>query len=345
MRKELPINLNIPYSGMIRDRNRLIAILSDSSNQTWYAENFIPLLLYPNGNIHCYDSTNFYEIFNLYDQVIETKSINQTNAEAVKREIGNNRYVIALVDEYYLCGCVYYQSVHKHQEILVYGYDDQNETFLFHGSQIDKKDYGCGDCSYADFEAALLSTCEKITEIESDAWRVMFGHPLSCFQVKLCEADLNIRKIYYHFSNLAAGKTIVVSHNQNIETFYAGSSIFDEMIKRFWQIRNGEKHSYERSIWCIKLLAGYFTSYKDIFALIREQYGIDMDSDVGEMVEAISKEVMSVYALLQKYVVTEKSRNIDRAIETIFIVKDKSGIVWERVSTSLRKYLIQEPES
>lgn len=343
MRKELPINLNIPYSGMIRDRNRLIAILSDTSNQTWYAENFIPLLLYPSGNIHCYDTTNFYEVFNLYDQVIEIKSMNQTNAGAVKREIGNNRYVIALVDEYYLCGCVYYQSMHKHQEILVYGYDDQNETFLFHGSQIDKKDYGCGECSYADFEVALLSAYEKINEIESNAWRAMFGHPLSCFRVKSWDADLNIRKIYYHFSNLAAGKTITVSHNQNTETFYAGSNIFDEMIKHFEQIRNGKKRSYERSIWCIKLLAGYFISYKDIFALIREQCGIDMGSDVGEMVEAISKAVMSVYALLQKYVVTEKSRNIDRAIEAISIVKDKSGIVWERVSISLQKYLIQEP--
>lgn len=345
MRKELPMNLNIPYSGMIRDRNRLIAILSDTSNQTWYAENFIPLLLYPNGNIHCYDTTNFYEVFNLYDQVIETKLMNETNASAVKREIGNNRYVIALVDEYYLRGCVYYQSMHKHQEILVYGYDDQNETFLFHGSQIDKKDYGCGECRYGDFEVALLSAFEKINEIESDVWRAMFGHPLSCFRLKSWDADLNIRKIYYHFSNLAAGKTITVSHNQNTETFYAGSNIFDEMIKNFEQIRNGKKRSYERSIWCIKLLAGYFISYKDIFDLIREQCGIDMGSDVGEMVEAISKAVMSVYALLQKYVVTEKSRNIDRAIEMISIVKGKSEMVWERVSSSLYKYLIQEPQS
>lgn len=262
MRKELPINVNIPYSGMIRDRNRLIAILSMPSNQIWYAENFIPLLLYPNGNIHCYDTTNFYEIFNIYDQVIDYKAITKINIETIKREIDDNRYVIALVDEFYLRGCIYYQSTHKYQEILIYGYDNQSGCFLFHGSQIDKKDYGCGECSYMDFEAAVMKAGEKISEMESVAWRVLFGHPLSSFRVKLWNTSLNIRKIYYHFSNLLIGKTITVSIGENTEMFYSGKNIFNELSVRFDQIRTGDKHSYERSIWCIKLLAGYITSYK-----------------------------------------------------------------------------------
>ncbi len=340
MRKELPVNLNIPYSGMVRDRNRLVAILTIPSNQTWYAENFIPLLLYPNGNIHCYDTTNFYEIFNIYDQIIEKKEITQINVNAVKQEIDNNRYVIALVDEFYLSVSVYYQLMHKYQEILVYGYDDCREFFLFHGSQIDKKDYGCGECAYADFEAAVLSSSKRISETESVAWRVLFGHPLSGFQIKTWDSALNICKIYYHFSNLLMGKTITVSRGQDTETFYAGMNIFDELSARFDQIRADDKQSHERAIWCIKLLAGYFSSYKNIFSLMNVQYGINFEAELDNTVDSISQKVLSIYSLLQKYVITKKSRNIDRAKETMTSVKEQVEMLWKIISTIIQDYLI-----
>lgn len=340
MRKELSVNLNIPYSGMVRDRNRLIAILTIPSNQIWYAENFVPLLLYPNGNIHCYDTTNFYEIFNIYDQVIEKKEITQINVDAVKQEIDNNRYVIALVDEFYLCGCVYYQSMHKYQEILVYGYDDFQESFLFHGSQINKSDYGCDECAFVDFEAAVLSSNKRISEMESVAWRVLFGHPLSGFQIKTWDSPLNICKLYYHFSNLLMGKIITVSKGQDTETFYAGMNIFDELRERFEQIREDDKQSYERAIWCIKLLAGYFSSYKNIFSLMNIQYGINFGAELDNVVDLISQKVLSIYSLLQKYVITKKRRNIDRVKETMELVKLQTEILWKTISATIQGYLI-----
>lgn len=342
MRKELPINLDITYSGMIRDRNRLIAILSNDSNRVWYAENFIPLLLYPNGNIHCYDTTNFYEVFNLYDQVIDINIINSLEIDTVKKEIDNNRYIIALIDEYYLSGCIYYKTQHKHQEILIYGYDDEKMCFFFHGSQIEKKDYGCGECNYSDFIDGLVSAYEKINELESLSWRVLFGHPLSSIKVKEWNREINVRKIYYHFFNLLMGKSVTIAHDNNAEIYYAGSSIFDEMIINFDKLKTSEKQNYERSIWCVKLLAGYILFYKDIFSVLCSQHEINIDKEIYSMIDSINKDILSTYALLQKYVITGKNRNVDRAIEMIKGVKSNIGVMWEKICNSLQEYLVQE---
>lgn len=340
MRKELPINRDIPYSGMVRDRNRLIAILANQANMSWYAENFIPLLLYPNGNIHCYDTTNYYEIFSVYDQVIKKKKRINIDKDIIKEEIDNNRYVIALVDEYYLCGSVYFQSEHRIQEILLYGYDDCHESFLFHGSQIDKQDYGCSECNYYSLEKALFCSAERIDEIESVSWRVLFGHPLSSFTVCNNIDPINIYKVFYHFNNLLIGKSIIVSKGQETERYYSGISLYEELRLRFEQIRVDDKQSSERAIWCIKLLAGYFKYYKVIFGLLEEQHGIVINSELNRAIDILSQKVMSIYSLLQKYCITGIRRNIDRAMETIETVKRYSEMIWNTVVDAIQDHLL-----
>ncbi len=340
MKRELPLELNIPYSGMLRDRNRLIAIMANHSNMAWYTENFLPLLLYPNGNIHCYDTTNFYEIFNLYDQVIDIKSIRQISIEAIKNELDTGNYIIALVDGFFISGSVFNKTNHGHLEILVYGYDEQEECFLFHGSQIEKQDYGCGKCCYDDFIKALMSSLEKISEIESNTWRVLFGHPLSSFKVKSWNKSINVKKTYYHFNNLLTGKKILIFGMDGEELFFSGSMIYEGIIENLELIKNGKIEDYERAIWCIKLLSGYFISYKNVLSMLRKQGVTDIGYEIDEIIEIISKDLMSGYALLQKYYITGKTRNIDRAIEIFSRVKCNSMTVWKTVCVSLENYLL-----
>lgn len=342
MEKKLPINLNIVYSGMLRDRNRLIAILTNKQMKFWYNENFIPLIMYPNGNIHCYDTTNYYEIFNIYDQVIDLKMINKISIDMVRQEIDDNRYIIAYFDHYYLMGSKFFNNTHKFQEVLIYGYSDKEQSFFFHGNQIGKKDYGCGECSYLKFLEGTKNSFAKVNEDESLMWRILFGHPISSFAVKDNKPDINIRKIFFHFENLLNGGLITIQKNDKIETYATGISIFKRMVQHFSVIGENDKMSYERSIWCVKLLAEYVLNYKDLLDMLSLHFGLRFDGEVFEKIDIVCKQILSVYALLQKYFITDKLNNVIRTIQLLNDVEDQMRSIWNQIYISLRSYLFNE---
>lgn len=342
MKKILPINLEIYYSGMLRDRNRLVAIMSNKDMNSWYVENFIPLVMYPNGNIHCYDTTNYYEIFHIYDQVIDTKMLKQISIESLENELKEDRYVIVFCDQFYLNGSTYYHRSHKYSEILIYGFCEEEKIFYFHAGQVNRKDYDSGECDYTDFLDAVKDTYERTNELESKTWQITFGHPLSSFKIRQVIPRMNIRQIYYHFEYLLMGRQITVQKVSDVETFITGINIFDEMERRYSKLCIDNKNSFIHPIWCIKLLSEYILNYKNIMDALNAQLGLEFCDEIYSESSKVSDELLSVYALLQKYMITEKETNIKKAIQLIHNVKEQFYTIVNSICIILRNYLFDD---
>jgi len=311
MEIKLCINEKICYSGMLRDRNRLIAIMSEEKFLPWYLQNFIPIIMYHNMNIHCYDTTYSYEIFELYSQVMDLESISNIDINNLVKYIKLNNYLLIYCDQFYLKDSIYYKKKHLGSEILIYGFNSEKKCFYYHTSLIKKAEYAVGECSYSDF---LLSTRYSVLDSkmnESIQWQINFGHPFSKFSLKKEKIPFNLKKVFSHFENLLVDRKLIMYVNSKEIINWTGCGVFDG-IKELWMKMLKDRSSVDqRPIWCIKLFAQYVLNYKNILVFIETNYNISFERNLYKECEELSQKLMGIYVYFYKYKLTGKTGKQD----------------------------------
>ena len=306
---------------MIRDRNRLIAVMANDNFIPWYINNFIPLIMYESGNIHCYDTTNYYEIFDIYDRAMDMKFISESNSEIsnIEKAISDGQYVLAFCDQYFVEGSVDYSLNHKYSEILVYGFDSDSRNLNIHTAMLGGKDYNCGLLSYDLFQESIVNSYVMVKELESTSWQFCFGHPLSSFKVKSEGiSSINFRKLYFQYCSLLSGKHIEIKVGQTKQEFYTGVNVFNGIEKLCEKILiNKDDDTITTAIWTIKLLSQYIESHKYRLSYIEQMYGIKIDNQIKEDCSLVSLRIMMIYNLLQKYLRFGREHDIRRAVLNI----------------------------
>ncbi|MBP2245832.1 hypothetical protein [Paenibacillus xylanexedens] len=339
----LPINRNIPYGGMLRDMNRIVAITSNSLALPWYINNFIPQLMYDTFNIHCYDAENTYEIFNIYDEVAEFKLLEigddlQSIIESLKKE----EYVLVNWDRYYVKQSNDYLKKHQYQEALIYGFDSGKNSFNYHESLINNKDYDTSEIAYDDLYLALRQSLEKTQQMEARNWQFAFSHPFSSFSIKKQFPKLNLRKMYHNFYTQLQGAEIEFSYGGNVKKkYYSGMMIFKGLQTLLNDLENNESlERYNQAIWSIKIFSQHMKSHEVRFKYVMEQNYIFFEQDIFDQIELVSRKLMIFFSLLRKYAVTLSKIDLSRARELLIEIKELYLLFLKRANILIENAIV-----
>lgn len=327
MEKKLPLNLDIPYNGMCRDMNRLVAIMASNKNIPWYINNFIPQVMYDTGNIHCYDTNYSYQIFDIYDQVAEFQfiKIKDSTLSILVEILDNNEYVLLNCDKYYIETFDEYINSHVYQEILIYGYNSEKQNFYFFSHLNNSKGYGVGEIGFTDLYSAIKESLMKVNEQEALNWQYGFGHPFTKFKVKDHDNRINLRKMFYLFyTQLYSHETMYTFLDNTKKVYYNGISIFDGLNKLIQSVENS-KFDYsvqDTTIWSIKLLAEHTKSHEIRFNYLFKHNIISENKEIVSIIDGTSKQITILYNTLKKYLLLHKEKDIKKCYGMLEAIKE-----------------------
>lgn len=327
MKKRLPINNDVIYAGMCRDRNRIITALTNPNNVTWYINNFIPILMYNTYNIHCYDTSNYYEVFDIYDKVLNINIVDNCdfNIKTMTEAIANERYVVTNWDRFYVNNTAEYGKSHLIHEALIYGYNQEEEIVYFHDSALNGEEFGFGIISFNEFESALSNIVELTNKNESKKWQAAFAHPHAVFGIKSANEDINIRKIFHELSGQIEGKrTLVIDKDAGSKEFLHGIAVFDGIGNLITQYKSNvgfDLENREIAVWSIKLLADYMLTMGEKMKYIADKGFVFGINDMTETFHNISKELMMLHNVFKKYLTFRKERDALNAEGLVIKIK------------------------
>ncbi len=156
--KKLKINIQKDLTTYLNFSLPLCAILTDDSLYSWFYQHFVQLYTLTDGNgnlwVDYLEQLDFYrdvadgKIYQ-YESMSEEKNI----VEYIISKISKGCYVLIFVDEYYLPQKASYMSKHFLHQIMVYGYNNQTETFMTVAFN-DKGVFASNEYSYKIFNQA-----------------------------------------------------------------------------------------------------------------------------------------------------------------------------------------------
>lgn len=343
MTLKLPINFDTVYGGMCRDRNRIIAVMSSDKKLPWLFNNFIPLVMYGSYNVHNYDTSNYYEVFDIYDQVIDLQLFEIGEVKDIQNALESNCYIIACWDRYFIRGTPEYLKDHLIHEVLIYGYDSENRLLYFHDSAINGKEYDVGIISVDSFFEAIGNINKTIYSKESTQWQIAFGHPFSKFSIKNNNIDINLRKIFFDFYNNYQGKKIDLHKSSESQQFYYGLNIFEGLHNILEEIKDGvfDASSKINAVWSIKLLSRYMENNVQRFYYLMDKGWIEWQGELLESYKRLSIDLLVLFNLINKIIFKRKSKDIFQAYELLECTKKNYTanllLTIKLISKSLRK--------
>lgn len=323
MKKILPLNRELVYGGMCRDRNRLIAITAYLNNLPWYLNNFIPHIMYNTYNIHCYETDNSYEIFDIYDQVAEFSflKIKNNDLSPIFEALINNEYVLVNWDRYFVKETQNFMKNHEYHEALIYGFDSDKQVLYFHGSMINEKEFDVGEISYKDFLKSISESNNMVSQLEAKHWQYAFGHPFCKFSVNNNETKINLRKMFYKYYTQLRGFQDVQEFNdhESRKHYRGGIAIFDGIYQLLKEAERNNQFlvTHGNALWSIKLMSEHIKSHELRFKYLFDHSFTVEDRVLLNKIDSLSKKVMILYVLLKKYSVFNSKKDIKKCFNLL----------------------------
>ena len=180
---QLPINVQNEIITHLYDALPLCIILANENLKGWFYNHFISLYLestrhtlgYRHHDIR-YAENGIYIDYCSYKEVLTFNPVNAENIylhneiiSFLKHNLNNRNYVILFLDYYELPQTRYYHNQHLDHEILIYGYDDEEQCLnciLY--NQIGK--FTNINIHYKDIKKAFCNLYHNLSEHDIDLW-------------------------------------------------------------------------------------------------------------------------------------------------------------------------------
>lgn len=335
---ELPIYDNPPlkaYQGRAFELSILMA---------HYSQNIMPWLI--NKHINCvYNSQNQRVPFDtvMYDdrwynkeklfkvqrirltpKVLEMKLFDFV--EFTKEMLRNQNYLWGYFDEYHIPGKFPYQKFHYRHDILIYGYDDNERSFLALGYTENRK-YEKYTITYENFQKSInVGYNEKETNLFAERLEFDYArlNESLCFKVNIKEIYSNLYD-YLHSINSYGSRNYQLTYG--VESYRAFAYYVKES-REYLDDRIG------RFFMEIKILMLERIKYL-------EQNGY-LSTGYSEEYEVVSKTQSIVHLLFLKYNLTLDHKIIDSIVEKQNFILEKELEILTPILEELRLYLLKK---
>jgi hypothetical protein len=236
--KNLPVNEYPGFEVECYHNVRLSILKAFQIYSPWYNSHFVNLILKSSKSEEL-PLIRFEEHLDIYSEVIEEKPLIPSFSDyvkSIKEVINGEEYVVVFLNWRYIESSNYYNRSDIVHECLIYGYDDQKQTFSVLAFEVDKRSFGKIEISYN----VLHQEIERIIKYEliEQQWFAYYGFPIS--RIK-CRKDIsyqiNYRKIFFA---LERGR---VQGSPKIKEDFSIGFYINEYLAEYFSLISKKRHS------------------------------------------------------------------------------------------------------
>ncbi|MBU8772109.1 hypothetical protein [Cytobacillus oceanisediminis] len=186
----------------------------------------------------------FEDHLNIYSDVLEEEHIkidvNQSDLlERIKKTIDDGEYVVIYLNWKNIKGSAFYNQTDMFHEAIIYGYDDENETFNMIAFLVEGKVYGTTKIPFKETINEFKRLYKE--DLRKNQWFVHYGFPIAKIKIKEPPPlHFDDRKLYFAFErgNLQAPLYQDEGYTMGNNIYQAFSSYFLKQAERFSILSN-----------------------------------------------------------------------------------------------------------
>lgn len=248
-RQYLPVTEQTGFFTECYHNFRLSIVLAHPELLPWFYSQFCNLILQSNRDDQ-FPFVRFEDHLDIYTEVLREEVILQAEdwVETIRQAVAAGDYILLYFNWKNIKSSLYYQQKDMHHEALLYGFDDETETFTLLAYDVEGKVYGKTRITYAECRRELERLIAE--DMHSQRWFAYYGFPLQRISLKQKEPTaINLRRLYF-----ALDRARVKASPHESEVFAMGYHIYAYLTEFFQQLGQGRYlHPAEHVLWNIVL--------------------------------------------------------------------------------------------
>ncbi len=358
MEKVLTLNMNIDLTTECFTFFRLAIALSSDKNIPWYIEHFnnYSLANYRWGNKYTMYYDN-YEYFTHFDSVLDVKKVYLVNniVTDIIEAINNNGYFMVNCDSYYIQGDQNYQKEHVSHELLIFGYNEEQQEFDFVSANINNVIWGKHKLSFENLKAAYESCMQIVKNTYTDyGWIQMrnFDLPTSIFYLKEYNRQPRLELFYEQISAcLQGGESLRKEIDNGNPSYFPtrhGITVYKGIYEDFFGILEAQDtfpHDYGYAVYKLKFLTEVKESLFKKISYLDQSRLLPINKNLLIKADILCNTLKQGFLLMLKYAFTS-DKNILAKAKTKYMEAELLDIqILSELKDTLQKSLCCELHS
>lgn len=176
--KQLPINENPGFSTECYHNFRLSIIMADPNLRPWCMSHYYNLIMYRE-SLDTFPRIHLEEHLNIYSDVLSEQTLLVKQHKSWRQEIierlKSDTYVLLYLNWKFIPQSSFYHREDMIHECLIYGYNEDQQTFDTIAFEVDRKAYGTTNLSFQAVEEGINLMFDH--HMYSHKWFAHYGFP------------------------------------------------------------------------------------------------------------------------------------------------------------------------
>ncbi|WP_128895452.1 hypothetical protein [Longirhabdus pacifica] len=252
-KKQLPIHTNPGLATECYHNFRLSILMTNPQFAPWYYNHFVNLQLQSKDHLSI-PFVGFEEHLDIYTHVLEEETIDirayspTQLVSLIKEALHQQQYIVIYLNWKHIASSNFYKGNDLIHDAIIYGYDDNSETFDVIAFEVNGKAYDTVPISYAQCEQQLLDM--KNHHLTSEKWFAFYGFPLSTIKVQAPYLSHPMSNLFFSLErgNMQAGK--------GTKAMLANGPYVNQYLSHFFSslMESGEIDEREHGLWNITVV-------------------------------------------------------------------------------------------